>query len=248
MAVLLRTNEEASCEDERSLHVVVSLEHSTVRGALVKSTISVMDLKMCQLGSIGFDVNSIHWHSVRVGAENSRFVHIVPEAVHVVAAFEHFEVEKTAPEVLSVRVEEIDPGGVSGPTVTIERSRAFRVGANEDVRDIVSWLFLVLHFHSFGVDEVVIRCLDVRVNNDDDATTLSFDLRVHLFNRSVSKVLGIELEILVAIRVVILLRPFNIRPQDIDREFVIREFSVAVHKHVSRNRSPLAEMISEMGD
>jgi len=126
---------------------------------------------MSQLGSIGFDVNGIHWHSVRVGAEHSRLVHIVPETVHVVAAFEHFEVEEAAPEVLSVRVKEIDPGRVSGPAVSIEGSCAFRVCANEDIRDIVSRLFLVLHLHAFRVDEVVIRCLDVRVNNDDNATT-----------------------------------------------------------------------------
>jgi len=126
---------------------------------------------MSQLGSIGFDVNGIHWHSVRVGAEHSRLVHIVPEAVHVVAAFEHLEVEEAAPEVLSIRVKEIDPGRVSGPTVPIEGSRAFRVGANEDVRNIVSWLFLILHLHAFRVNEVVFGCLDMRVNNDDDATT-----------------------------------------------------------------------------
>lgn len=46
---------------------------------------------------------------MRVSAENSWFVHVIPETVHVVATLKDIVIKEIAPEFLSVFVEEIDP-------------------------------------------------------------------------------------------------------------------------------------------
>ncbi len=70
---------------------------------------------------------------MRVCAENSWLIHIIPEAVHVVAALENVVIEKAAPEVLGIRVQEVDPHGVSRPAVTFERLWAVCTLTNENV-------------------------------------------------------------------------------------------------------------------
>jgi len=70
---------------------------------------------------------------VGVCAENSWLIHIIPETVHVVAALENVVVEKAAPEVLGISVQEVDPHGVSRPAVTLERLWAVCILANENV-------------------------------------------------------------------------------------------------------------------
>ena len=52
----------------------------------------------------------VHGHSVRFRAKDSRFVHIVPEAVHIVATYEDIVREEITPELLSVAVQDINPG------------------------------------------------------------------------------------------------------------------------------------------
>jgi len=94
-------------------------------------------------------------------------------------------------------------------------------------------LLLVLHFNALRVDEIVIRYLDMRVDNHNNATTLLLNLRVHLLNLSVCEVLRVELEVFVASGVAILLSPLDIGPKDIDREFIVSEFAIPVHQHVS---------------
>ena len=46
---------------------------------------------------------------MRISAENSRLVHVIPEAVHVVASLEDIVVEEITPEFLSVFIQEINP-------------------------------------------------------------------------------------------------------------------------------------------
>ena len=54
----------------------------------MKGAISVVDLQVSAGGAIRFHMNRIHRHGVGIRAENSWLIHIVPEAVHVVASFE----------------------------------------------------------------------------------------------------------------------------------------------------------------
>lgn len=169
---------------------------------------------------------------MRVCAENSGLIHIIPETVHIVAALENIIVEKAAPEVLGIGVQEIDPDGVSRPAVTLERLWAVCILTNENVRKVASRLLLVLHFDALRVDEIVIRYLDMRVDNHNDATTLLLNLSVHLLNLSVGEVLRVKLEVFVASGVAVLLSPLNIGPEHIDREFVVSEFAIPVHQHV----------------
>ena len=52
--------------------------------------------------AIGFYVDRIHWHRVRTGAEHSRFVHVIPETVHVVTTLKSVVGKEVTPEFLSV--------------------------------------------------------------------------------------------------------------------------------------------------
>ena len=61
-----------------------------------------MNFEMSPLSSISLDVDRIHWHSVRVSAENSRLIHIIPEAIQIVASFENAIVEEASPVILSI--------------------------------------------------------------------------------------------------------------------------------------------------
>ncbi len=94
-------------------------------------------------------------------------------------------------------------------------------------------MLLVLHFDAFRVDKIVIRYLDMRIDNHNDATTLLLNLRVHLLNLSVCEVLRVELKVFVASGVTVLLSPLDIGPEHIAREFIGSEFSVPIHQHVS---------------
>ena len=156
-AKLLRTKEEAPSEHERSLGVVVSLEQTAVGGPLVERSISIVDLKVSPLSSISLDMDSIEGHRMSVCAEDGRFVHVVPEAVHVVAALEYVVVEEITPELLSVLVEEVNPDRVSRPAVSIEwLCTSACTLTNKDIRVVFSRLFLVLEFHPLGIDKVVV--------------------------------------------------------------------------------------------
>ena len=75
----------------------------------MEGPISIVNLQICPLGSISFDMYRISWESMRIGAPYIRLIHIVPEAIHVVAALEDTVVEKIAPELLRILVEEVDP-------------------------------------------------------------------------------------------------------------------------------------------
>jgi len=59
----------------------------------MKSTIGVVNFTVSELSTISLDMDSIHRHSVRVSAEDGRLVHIIPEAVHVVATLENRVIE-----------------------------------------------------------------------------------------------------------------------------------------------------------
>ena len=82
----------------------------------------------------------------------------------------------------------------------------------------------------------------MRVDDHDDPAALFFNLRVHVTNLCICEVLGVELEILIAIRVIVLLSPLNIGPKHINREAIISELPISIHEHIRGNWGPLAEM------
>jgi len=59
----------------------------------MKGSVSIVNLEMGSLCAISLNMNSVKRHRVRVSAENSRLIHIIPEAVHVVASFENVVVK-----------------------------------------------------------------------------------------------------------------------------------------------------------
>ena len=73
----------------------------------------------------------------------------------------------------------------------------------------------------------------MRVDNYHNTTALIADFCVHLADLSVGKVLRIELEVFVALRIIVLLCPLDIGPQVVNREAIIREIAIPVHHHLS---------------
>ena len=75
----------------------------------MESPVCVVEFAMLNLTSLGIKVYVGFGHGVDV-IEHSRFVHVVPEGVEVVAAFEGGVVEETTPVVLGEGVQEVEPG------------------------------------------------------------------------------------------------------------------------------------------
>ena len=123
----------------------------------MERSIGIVNLKVRPLSSISLDVDSIEGHRMSVCAEDGRFVHVVPEAVHVVAALENVVAKEIAPEVLSVLIEEVNPDRVSWPAVSIEwLCTCACTLTNKDIRVVFGRLVLILEFHALGIDKVVV--------------------------------------------------------------------------------------------
>ena len=144
---------------------------------------------------------------------------------------------------LSILIQVVDPGGVTGPAISEEWVDSRTIRSDEDIRDTCLFSCIsVLQFHAFLVHEVFLRHLDVWVENDSDASAGFLDLLVHLLDLWLSEVLLIESEILIATLGRVLLCPFDVRPDDVKRESVLSEVPVSLHEHLSRDVGPLAEM------
>ena len=74
---------------------------------------------------------------------------------------------------------------------------------------------LVLQFHAITVNKIVVTLLDMRIDNQNDATIRILNLLVHLSNVNISEVCRVPLEVFIALRVVILLSPLDIAPEHI---------------------------------
>jgi hypothetical protein len=64
---------------------------------------------MFEASPVSLKVQTIQRHRVRICAENSWFVHIVPEGINVARPFKVFEEHLLAPELLSIFVKEVNP-------------------------------------------------------------------------------------------------------------------------------------------
>jgi hypothetical protein len=81
----------------------------------------------------------------------------------------------------------------------------------------------------------------VRINNDSDPSILTFDLLVHQSDRSFCKVVRVEEKVIVIV-VAVTVRPLNVHPEDVDREPILSEVSVAFNDHLSINIGPFTEV------
>ena len=87
----------------------------------MKSTVGVVKLEVSYSGSILLHMDGILRHCPSPCAEDRWLIHIVPVSVDARALSKLLVIEKVAPVVLSVLVEEVDPGGVAGPALANER-------------------------------------------------------------------------------------------------------------------------------
>lgn len=237
---LLTSEEETSRKHEGSSLVIVSCQEASERTSLMKSTVSIVHITMFKAFTVSPPVNHIHGHSVRAGTKYWRFIHIVPERIQVVWAFEIFVVKLLSPEVLGIFIQEINVGRVAWPAVPVEGTIVW--GSHKNACQVSFRWFRILIGHSIFVNEVIVTCFDVRVNNYSDSTVACFDFWVHRLDLVICKILVIELEVLKSVRTTLLLGPFNVHPQNINRESVSCKVSVPFHNHFCANISPLAEV------
>ena len=242
---LLRSREERAGQNKRTSCIVVSFEQTSVGGTLVESSVGVVEFAVLNLTALRIKVHIGFRHRVDV-IEDSRFVHVVPEGVQVVAAFESAIVEETAPVVLGEGVQKVEPGGVAGPAIAKEGVVvliAHKHVLRENTGRVETCCLL---FHAFRVDKVIFGGLDVRVNNHGDSSTCRFNLFVHLGDLRGGEVLGVENEVLISCGVTILLGPLNVAPQDVNGEAKLGKVTVAFHHHIRRDGGPFAKLVTEV--
>ena len=92
------------------------------------------------------------------------------------------------------------------------------------------------------VYKVVFRDLNVRVKYCGDEAVFSFDLSVHLLNVRLSKVLRVEAEVFVAVRLSVIIGPLNIHNEDIDWKIEISKVLVSLPENIRRNNVILGEV------
>ena len=121
--VSLGTKEERTGKKERSLLTAITTEESLEGGALLESTVSVVDPSVLQDVAIRGHVGVVHGHAELLfvcGSLVDRWlVHVVPNTVHVVGALEDRGVEEILPVVTSAVVEEINPDGLASTALTL---------------------------------------------------------------------------------------------------------------------------------
>jgi len=175
-----------------------------------------MDVSVFERAAISFPVQHIEWHRVWVSVEDRWLIHIIPEIVKVVRSFEVFIAELLSPVVLRIFIQKVDVSRSAWPAVTIECfhfAPTIRFWSpNEDVGQIFGVWLLVLQLHTVFVDIVLRWGLDMRINNHCDAPVSGFNFIVHLFDLSTGEVLGVKDEVLIALRITVLVSPFDIHP------------------------------------
>ena len=87
----------------------------------------------------------------------------------------------------------------------------------------------------------------MRVNDHNNSPVAFFNLFVHLIDLSSSKVGRVENKVLISAAVV-LIRPLNVHPQNVEREVVVGEVPVALHQDLSGNGSPFTKVEAERVD
>lgn len=190
-------------------------------------------------------MNGIHWHRAWASAEYWWLVHIIPEPIYSRALSKFTIVKEIAPVILRILIQKVDPDRFSGPAISNEWVWTIGGLSYKYVWYVSSLLCLSLQIHTFWVDKIVLALLDVRINYEHQSSTSLIYLVIHLIDGVVCEVLRIELEVLIALWVVILLGPLDVAPQDVDGKTIVCEVLISFHQHFCRDRIPLTEVETE---
>ena len=86
---------------------------------------------------------------------------------------------------------------------------------------------------TIGIDKEFIADLDVRIQDGGHVSASLLDLFVHLSETICSKVLWVELKVLVTVFLTVIIGPLDIHPKYIDGELIVREVPVPLHDYIS---------------
>ena len=140
---------------------------------------------------------------------------------------------------MSFLVKEINPDSVTWPACSFKISVAFS-GLHENA--INSLRLRCFEGLTISIDEVVISNLDVRVKDGGHVSSSSLNFSIHLSEVCGCEVLWVEFKVFIAIRLAILVSPLDVHDEDINRELIISEVSVALHDNLSRSLIILGEV------
>jgi hypothetical protein len=240
--VPLRAEEERAGEEERSLLATITAEETLVGSALLEGAVGVVDPTVLEDITISGHVGVVLWHAhllvVLSSAVDGRLVHVVPDAVHVVGTLEDRGVEEILPIVAGRLVEEINPDGLAGTTLTLKSLLGAGV-PDEQVRDVVVIDFLALLQKTLLVHEVVVAGADMRISGNNEATARVVDLLVHVHDVVLREAL------MVILTVVVVLSILAVKPENINGEAEVSEIGVALNNLVSGVLFPLGEVVAE---
>ena len=189
----------------------------------------------------------VHWHTTLFNffkafrLEDRRLVHIIPDSVEVVGSNERGWMEQLSPPLGSIVIEVVEPNRLAWPAVTDECIFASRI-TDKDISDITLLLDTMLLFESLIVDVEVFRGTNMWIDNNDEA---SFGMCNHVIHEH--NILLVEL-LVIKFGILLLLRIFNIEPEDIDREVMMIKIMATSYHVVSGHVLPLREMISKTVD
>ena len=134
-----------------------------------------MYLKVFNKSTVIFDMNGMEIHSLCSSVKYRGLVHIIPCRIEIVVPSLKLGV-KVRPIILSVRIEEINPGRVVGPAVSIEWIWRSIIFPNENVGNSSGWRGLVhLNVHTILVYEIIVRNFDMGIENESDSSSSGFN-------------------------------------------------------------------------
>ena len=129
--------------------------------------------------AISLDVVVVHRHGIfrYIMIEDRWFVHIVPSAIQIIRPNKIRSQIQTAPEVLSISVEVINPYRITRPAFALKICKRIWT-SDKYILDVTSSLWSILNFQASRVNEVVFIYFNVRIHDHDKPSLRFCDLLV----------------------------------------------------------------------
>ena len=129
-------------------------------GPVHNRTVRVVDISMENPCSVFTQVVVLKGKGFLLVWEYWGLVHVIPETVDLVSAFETIVGIKWLPVVLGVFIEIVNVGWIPGPAVA--EVSIFEAIVQENWLDI-RWSALFFEFHAIFVDKEIVSCFDMGV-------------------------------------------------------------------------------------
>ena len=187
--------------------------------------------------AVSLDMSVVHRHTIIIWVEDRWLVHIVPSAIQIIRPNKIRSQIQTAPKVLGISVEVINPYRITRPAFALKICQRIWT-SNKYIFDISLSLWGILNFLTFRVDEVVFIYVNVRIVDHYKPSLRFSDLLVQLLHLIEWPCFSVKDEVLKILRVI------EVGPKYINWESVGRELFVTSHYQVCTVLLPFAIVVS----